>query len=216
MSVYRELRDLNQALWEQVVTHPFVEEMGADTLPLEKFKRYFLQDYLFVRDFTRLLALAVAKAPDFPTARRLAAFLAGVLDGEEGLFRRSFREWGLSESQYADTRPAAATKAMGDLLTRVAYEGSFAEILTVLVVTEGTYLDWASRLVETGQVPGSGVAREWVEIHSNADFRDFVEWLFGSLDNMPLTEAEHSSVEELFAVTLRCELAFFEMGYRGE
>jgi thiaminase/transcriptional activator TenA len=215
MSVYHELRGLNQALWEQVVTHPFVEEMGADTLPLKKFQRYFVQDYVFVRDFTRLLALAVAKAPDFPTARRLAAFLAGVLDGEEGLFQRSFRKWGLRESQYADTQPATATRAMGDLLTRVAYEGSFAEILTVLVVTEGTYLDWASRLVEAGRV-GSGVAREWVGIHSNADFRDFVEWLFETLEEMPMTDAERSSVEDLFGVTLSYELAFFEMGYRDE
>ena len=103
MSLYRELRSRNQALWEQVVTHPFVEEMGADTLPLEKFQRYFLQDYLFLRDFTRLLALGVAKAPDFSTSRRLARFLAGILDGEEGLFRRSFREWGLTETQYTST-----------------------------------------------------------------------------------------------------------------
>ena len=215
MSLYRELRSGNQALWEQVVTHPFVGELGADTLPLEKFQRYFLQDYLFVRDSTRLLALGVAKAPDFSTSRRLASFLAGVLDGEEGLFRRSFQEWGLTEAQYTSTAPAATARALGNLMTRVAYEGSFAEILTVLVVSEGTYLEWASRLVGAGRVPRTEVYREWVEIHSNAGFRAFVEWLFESFD-ATTTEAERARVEELFEVTLGYELAFFELGYRGE
>jgi thiaminase/transcriptional activator TenA len=212
MSLYNELRSRNQAVWEQVVTHSFVEELGADTLPMEKFQRYFLQDYLFVRDFTRLLALGVAKAPDFSAARRLAGFLAGVLDGEESLFRRSFQEWGLTEAQYTSTSPAVTTRAMGNLMARVAYEGSFTEILTVLVVTEGTYLEWASRLVEAGREPRTGVYREWVEIHSNADFRRFVEWLFERLD--ATTEAERGRVEELFEVTLGYELAFFDLSYQ--
>ena len=152
MSLTQELRQRHHDLWERMTTHPFVQELGADTLPLEKFQRYFLQDYLFLRDFTGLLALGVAKAPDMESARRLAQFLAEVLQGEEQLFRGSFREWALRPEQYARPEPAPVAASFGNLMTRVAYEGSFAEILTLLVVSEWGYLDWATRLAQAGRL----------------------------------------------------------------
>ena len=216
MSLTQELRARHGRLWERTVTHPFVQELGADTLALERFQRYFLQDYVFLRDFCTLLALGVAKAPDLDGARRLAVFLAGVLQGEEQLFRRTFHEWGLKPEQYARPEPLPAATAFGNLMTRVAYEGSFAELLTVLVVTEWSYLDWATRLVQAGRRPSTRVYWDWIEIHSNAEFRDFVEWLVRLLDDTPLGEGQRSRVEELFQTTLRCELAFWEMGFHGE
>ena len=199
-----------------MATHPFLQELGADTLPLEKFQRYFLQDYVFLRDFTGLLALGVAKAPDLEAARRLAQFLAEVLQGEEQLFRGSFREWALRPEQYARPEPTPVAAAFGNLMTRVAYEGSFAEILTLLVVSEWAYLDWATRLAQAGRLPETPVYRAWIDIHSNDGFRDFVQWLRQSLDGIPLAGEQRQRVEELFHTTLRYEVAFWEMGYRGE
>ena len=34
-----DLRHANHDLWERMVSHPFVREMGDGSLPLEKFKR---------------------------------------------------------------------------------------------------------------------------------------------------------------------------------
>ena len=213
MSLTEELRERHHDLWERMVTHPFVQELGSDTLPLEKFQRYFLQDYFFLGDFRTLLALAVAKAPDMDTARRLAEFLAEVLQGEEQLFRRSFQEWGLRPEQYARPDPTPVTIAFGNLMARVAYEGSFAEILAVLVVSEQAYLDWATRLAQPGRLPKTPVYREWIEIHSSDGFRDFVGWLAESLDAAPLAEEQERRVGELFHTTLLYEVAFWEMGY---
>ena len=62
-----------------MVNHPFVVEMGDGTLPVEKFKRYFLQDYVFVSDLVAMTAMGVAKAPDFKGANVLNQFLSGIL-----------------------------------------------------------------------------------------------------------------------------------------
>ena len=216
MTLNQELRKHHHDLWERMATHPFVQEMAADTLPLDKFQRYFLQDYLFLRNFTTLLALGVAKAPRVDAARRLAKFLAAILQGEEELFRGSFRDWGLAAEDYSRAEITPTATAFGDLMTRVAYEGSFPEILTVLVVTEWAYLDWATRLIEAESLPSTPVYRAWTEIHSNDDFRDFVHWLILSLDECQPTDEQRQRIEELFHTTLRYELAFWEMGYRGE
>ncbi|MFP3320898.1 MAG: TenA family protein, partial [Acidilobus sp.] len=50
-------------IWEEIHRHPFVVELYAGRLPLERFRYYLLQDYSYIVNLTRALALAAAKAP---------------------------------------------------------------------------------------------------------------------------------------------------------
>ena len=56
------LRDRASGIWEMEHQHPFVVELGDGTLPLQKFQWYMRQDYLFLIDFSRVIAMAVVKA----------------------------------------------------------------------------------------------------------------------------------------------------------
>ena len=152
MSLTQELRAANVELWERMVTHPFVEEMGDGTLPPEKFRRYFLQDYVFVKDLVPMIALGAAKAPSIEDGYPLVKFLA-ALGPENDLFQRAFAELGASEAEYSAASATPSTQAFGDFIMRTALQGQFIDIITILYVTEGTYLDWATRLLEAGRRP---------------------------------------------------------------
>ena len=212
MGLSADLRQKHSTLWERMVSHPFVRELGDDTLPLEKFRLYFLQDYLFLKDFSVLLALGVAKAPDFEAARRLAAFLNTALQGEEALFLRTFQEWGLSPEAYTRPQPLPTALAYGDFIRRLAYEGPFAHILALLLVSEWTYWDWATRLVRAGKAPRTPAYKNWIDIHASQELGAFVGWLQTRLDALPPTPG----LAEVFHTALRYEYLFWEMAYRGE
>ena len=48
---------------------------------------------------------------------------------------------------------------------RTALQGQFIDIMTILYVTEGTYLDWATRLLEAGRRPDTPkIYAEWIDI----------------------------------------------------
>ncbi|KAK2759426.1 hypothetical protein FQN54_002904 [Arachnomyces sp. PD_36] len=49
------------AVWERFTRHKFVAGLGDGTLPLEKFKGYLIQDYLYLIHFARSNALAAYK-----------------------------------------------------------------------------------------------------------------------------------------------------------
>ncbi|KAI0022019.1 Phosphomethylpyrimidine kinase-domain-containing protein [Xylariomycetidae sp. FL0641] len=49
-------------VWHTFINHPFVEAMGNGALPLESFKGYLIQDYLYLVHFARANALASYKA----------------------------------------------------------------------------------------------------------------------------------------------------------
>ncbi|KAF7543062.1 hypothetical protein G7046_g10068 [Stylonectria norvegica] len=51
-------------VWTKFVHHPFVMAMGDGTLPLESFKGYIIQDYIYLLHFSRANALAAYKAQD--------------------------------------------------------------------------------------------------------------------------------------------------------
>ena len=213
VSLTNGLRQKHHDLWHRMVTHPFVTEMGDGTLPVEKFKTYFLQDYVFVRDLVSMTALGISKAPDFEGANVLNRFLTGILDPENDLFVRAFREMGVSEQDYSAAEASPSTQAFGDFIMRTGLEGDFDDIATVLYVTEGTYLDWGARLIEQGSRPHNWIYREWIEIHGPQVLGEFVAWLENHLDRIG---GGLPRIERVFHAALRYEYLFWEAVYRGE
>jgi thiaminase/transcriptional activator TenA len=197
-----------------MVTHPFVCEMAEGTLPVAAFRRYFLQDYVFVNDLVAMTALGMAKAPDLTAANYLNQFLTGILNPENDLFVRAFQELGASEAEYASASANPTTQAFGDYLMRVGLEGTFEDVLMLLYVTEGTYLDWGTRLLEAGKRPDHPVYREWIELHGPAVLGDLVGWIGEHLDHEDL-EHRRARLEQIFRTALRYEYLFWEAAYHG-
>ena len=215
MGLTGELQQKHKDLWHKMVYHPFVVEMGDGTLPVEKFRRYFLQDYVFVNDLVAMTAMGIAKAPDFTGANMLNQFLVGILNPENDLFVRAFKELGASEEDYASASASPTTQAFGDFLVRTGLDGSFDDIITVLYVTEGTYLDWGTRLLKEGKRPENPVYREWIDLHGPDVLGELVAWLGEYLDQADIG-TRRSRIERIFLTALRYEYKFWESAYSGE
>ena len=212
MSFTQELRARYDHLWFRLVIHPFVIELGDGTLPPAKFRDYLLQDYVFVKDLVALIALGISKAPDFDAANRLNRFLSDILNPENDLFVRAFGELGVSEETLSSTTASPTMQGFGDFLLRAGLEGDFGDILTVLYVTEATYLDWATRLIQDGKRPANGLYREWIDIHGPDVLGDLVSWMGHRLDG----EGRTARRDHLFLTALRYEYMFWESVYHGE
>ncbi|MFQ6030312.1 MAG: TenA family protein, partial [Dehalococcoidia bacterium] len=167
MGLSDELKSGVGPLWERVVTHPFVLELGDGTLPQETFDIYFDQDYLFLKDWSILLCQAAAKAPDFDAARQIVSFLHLGLGGEESLFQQAFRERGISREQVTKLEYRPTTFNYSGYLRTQAYEGNFLQVVGVLLAVEWPYLDWAVRLEEAGKRPDNHYYKTWIDIHTS-------------------------------------------------
>ncbi len=213
MTLTVDLKEKYSGLWANMVHHPFVNEMGIGTLPPEKFRRYFLHDYVFVKDLVTMSGQAVAKAPDMESASVFNNFLVGILDPENDLFVRAFKEFGASSEEYSSVGANPTTQAFGDFVVRTAVEGTFDDIALVLFVTEGTYLDWGSRLLKEGANPDSPTYREWIYLHSPEVLGSLVRWLEAYINHS--TSMDRLRADYLFKTTLRYEYLFWEAAYSG-
>ncbi len=214
MTNVEALKSEHAGLWEAATHHPFIEELGDGSLPIEKFRRYFIQDYVFVNDLSKVLGVAEAKAPDIAAARPLAEFQSGLMGAEDALFLGAFKSLGIAENEWRTATPLPTTAAFGDFLVRTAYEGAFEDVCAALAVTEGVYMDWGQRLSDSGIEPANEFYREWISLHTEEVLGPFVRFVGGVVDAAPA--AASSRLSSVFERTLRYEIKFWEMAYTGE
>jgi thiaminase/transcriptional activator TenA len=206
------LRGASEPTWSQAVGHRFVTELFAGTISDKVMAGYLIQDHRFLDSFLTLLGAAIATTDSFEARLRFGRFV-GMVSGEENTyFLRAFETLGVTEKERAeapDTKPTAGFKA---IMLEAAATRSYAATLSVLNVAEWLYLDWAGKGPKP--LPANFVHAEWITLHDNPDFRDFVAFLRAELDRVGPAEPDVSKDFFLRAVAL--ERAFFDAAYEGE
>ncbi|MFQ5893405.1 MAG: thiaminase II, partial [Nitrospinota bacterium] len=82
MSFAAHLRSLAEPIWAAELEHPFVTGLGDGSLPVERFRFYLAQDYLFLLAYCQVFAQAVARSPDEATMSHFARLLDATLHTE--------------------------------------------------------------------------------------------------------------------------------------
>jgi thiaminase/transcriptional activator TenA len=107
MRFSEQLRRAAAEVWEAQHEHPFVGGIADGRLDPDRFRFYICQDYLFLIDYGRLLALACARAPRLALMERFADLAQSTLRTEMELHRAYAAEWGISLAQLEAERPPA-------------------------------------------------------------------------------------------------------------
>lgn len=211
-----QLRQASLDDWNACVNHRFVHELFAGSLDDQVLRHYLVQDYQFIDRFVALLGAAIASADAFAPRVRLSQFAAMITSDENTYFLRSFDVLGVAQSQRLQPALTPPTLAFRECMQEAARSQSYANCLAVLAVAEGLYLDWADPRVLAGQaLPPRFEHSEWIALHANDFFRDFVGWLRSELDRVGpgLKPAERQEAGRYFAQAVRLERAFFDHVY---
>src|SRR5215467_11173005 len=137
------LRAASEPGWSHAVAHRFVKELFTGTVPDVVMARYLIQDHRFLDSFLLLLGAALAGADTFEARLRFGRFIGMASSDENTYFLRAFAALGVTEERAADP-DAEATAGFKAIMREAAETRSYAAALSVLVVTEWLYIDWAS------------------------------------------------------------------------
>jgi thiaminase (transcriptional activator TenA) len=211
-----ELRRAADAVWQAQHDHPFVRGVADGTLPVERFARYVRQDYLFLIDYGRLLALGAARAPDLDTMRRFADLTQAILGEEMELHRGFAREFGIAEAELEAEDPAPVTRAYTDFLLRTAALGDFGELAAALLPCMWGYAEIGARLALGPEPPDARYAK-WIATYADPEFGALAAWCRGLVDGLAAEtgEAGRERMRRAFVVCSEHELAFWDVGLGG-
>jgi thiaminase/transcriptional activator TenA len=209
-----EARAAAAALWEAQHAHPFVRGIGDGTLDLERFGFWIRQDYLFLKEYVRVLALGAAKAPDLDTMARFAALAHETAGTEMDLHRGYAAEFGITPAQLEAEQPAPATASYTDFLLRCATLGSYAELLAALLPCMWGFAEIGARLAR-GPRPADPRHAAWIDLYASEEFQELAAWCRGAYDAAAadLGDRGRRRLVELFVDSSRHELAFWEAAW---
>jgi thiaminase/transcriptional activator TenA len=189
-----------------------VRGIGDGSLDLDRFRRWLKQDYLFLVEYCRLIALAAARAPELPTLRRFAELLQATAGTEMDLHRSYAAELGVGVEELESEPMAPVTRAYTDFLIRTAATADFAELASALLPCMWGYSEIGLRLA-AGPRPPEPRYQRWIEAYADPEFARLAGWCRELVDGLGAEAGRTGRVRmrEAFLVSSRYELAFWDV-----
>jgi len=218
MSFTAYLRDQADHLWEREHTHPFVVGIGKGTLPIEMFQYYLKQDYIFLVEFSRAIAIAAAKAPSLEDMGKFAELLDETLNNEMDLHLSYCGDFGLTKGDILATPPSPTTDGYTKHLLEVAYSGSALHAATAILPCSWGYSEIGKALFALGLPKNAPLYSRWIEMYNSDEFAELAGWLRSFIDRevRDMPAKVRSSLEEIFLKSSEHEYRFWDAAYRLE
>jgi thiaminase/transcriptional activator TenA len=218
MSFSDTLRETATSIWDKILEHPFLREMAAGTLPTEKYVFYIKQDYLYLKEFSRCISLAVSKAEKVELMSTLSGLMNGCLTYEMNMLRSHLMELGLRPDDVQMIQMAPTNYGYTRHMLHVAYSGSVGENLAALLPCMWTYQVIGEKLWITKADKLEGYYSDWIRSYRSGEYRQLVDKYKSMIDDCEkdASTTERAAMTRLFMTSSRYEYMFWDMAYNME
>ena len=208
-----QIRQHTDAIWQAIYTHPFIQEVGHGTLTRAAFEFFIRQDYLYLKDFAKVLCLGGAKADNLETLAMFAEHAATVVQVERTFHSNFALQLGLTAAALEATPAAPVTRAYTRHLLTVAYSGTLAETVAAVLPCYWIYWEVGKRLNQT--IPDDPIYAAWIQAYANPAFGTHVEQQLALIDRLALqaSEQERQHMIDHFTHSCRYEFLFWDQAY---
>ena len=218
MTLFERFQEAAAPIRERILAHPFVRGLGDGTLTGDRYQFYLRQDYRFLIEYCRVLALAVARADDLAVASRLADVLNATVNTEMDLHREACWTAGISPEALEDTVPAPATAAYTNHLRLAAETGDLPAILAAILPCAHGYYDIASHLRASGLPEGQPLYANWIRMYTSDEYAAMAKWMAGLLDRIgeDVPPSRAAALRDVYLASERYEYLFWDAAWRME
>ena len=201
-----------------ILAHPFLTGIGDGSLDVEKFKFYVRQDYLYLVEYSRVLALASARAPDLDTQGWFARLLHETLNTEMELHRSYCARFGISARELEETQAAPTTVAYTNFLLKVAHQGTYPELAASFLPCQWGYWEIGDHLHRRGEPDQAPLYAEWIGMYISPEYKALADWARSLADGLAqgADAREVARMEQAYLTSLRYEYLFWDMAYKME
>ena len=157
-------------IWEAHVKHPFVEHVGNGSLPLQGFKAYLIQDYLFLVQYARTLALGAYKAKKTEDLFDAARYIKH-LQVETEMHMAYCSEFGLSIDEIESCEEHSACTAYTRYLLEVGHCDDWIALQVALIPCMIGYKAIGKHLLEsTSTIRAGNRYWKWIENYAGDEY----------------------------------------------
>ncbi|MFS8900005.1 thiaminase II [Synechococcus sp. H60.2] len=201
-----------EPIYQQILDHPFNQELAAGSLSRQRFQFYLQQDALYLTDFARALALIGARSEGAERVVSFLNFALGAIVAERSLHESYFRLYDIQpETTYAPacfayTRFLLASAALDP------YEVAMAAVLPCFWI----YREVGSAIYRTAKP--NNPYQQWIDTYAGEEFAQVVQQALAITDSLAAqtTAAMREKMTAAFVAASRLEWLFWDSAYRLE
>ena len=215
VTVSEALHQAAAPVWEKCLNHPFVTGIGDGSLPVEKFRYFMLQDYLYLFDYARVFALGVVKARDPELMRTFAANVEAILNGEMKIHRAYMARLGITEEQVFAVQPALDNLSYTHYMLSVANTGTPVEIVASILACSWSYAEIGQALAKLPGAMEHPFYGEWVRSYAGEEYAAMNQGLIDLMNHLAenVSDEQLEHLKEIFVNCSRYELGFWDMAW---
>ena len=169
--------------WSEYTDHKFLSDLVSNKLPDKNFKKYLVQDYIFLQQFLKILALSVYKSNSFEEINRSVNFIKGI-DHEIKLHVSYCKKWKISLRSLNNIKVERANSAYTDHVLSVGKNGNNLDIFSSLSPCIIGYGEIGFKLSKIKNWKKSKYS-SWIKMYSSKEYQqvakdniDYLDILF--------------------------------------
>ncbi len=219
MSTMATLLTKSQPIWNQYYTHPFVLGMQNGTLDKARFRKYMIQDYLYLVDYTKTFALGVAKAQTIPLMQLFASSIHTLTHTEMDIHRGYMGSLAITQAEIDATVPALVNVSYTSYMVRQGYEGGVADVLASILSCAHSYgLIAKSMVANRPDCLNDPLYGDWIRGYASDEYAEKNQNLMDILDQLTqdYTPAQLAHLETIFINCSQYELSFWDAAWEGQ
>lgn len=201
--------------WQAYVNHDFIRQLAAGTLPESAFRRYLVQDYLFLIHFARAYALLAYKLRTLPEIRAAVVSLETIVR-ELPMHVAYCAQWGLREEDMACEPEANETLTYTRYVLDVGQSGDVLDLLVALIPCVAGYAEIGQRLRDDpATVLAGNPYADWIVHYYDGDYLSGARAAIDQLERVGQArgaERRFNALSAIFTTATRLESAFWQMG----
>lgn len=192
--------------------HPFVRGIADGTLPLETFKFYMLQDAYYLKHYTKVLALAAAKATTDEDVQYFLQKAQFIHEAELELHRKTFKDLAVTPEEIEQFEVAPAAYNYVSHMYQTVFTGDVAEAFAAIFPCPWLYQEIGQQLKQA--TPAEPLYQEWIALYASEDMKETIAQQQKMMNRLALAQPEKENIFSAhFKKSCYYEWQFWEMAW---
>lgn len=203
--------------YESYLAHPFVKGIGEGTLSRDRFKKYLIQDSLYLKDYGKVYASAFLLVDRIEDLQFLHSCIGVVVSDETNMHTQYLMDYGLDVYKVDNDSVLPETRAYLDYMLSFVPTGNVKEIFMSALPCTLTYEFIGKELKESyKETLENNYYKAWIEAYAGKDFEVFSVESCRLLDRLceGISAEEEEHLIQIFLKACEHEMDFWEMSYR--
>ena len=197
-SIFDRLKQTCSNEWKDYCHHEFVERVGDGSLPLESFRLYLEQDYVFLIHFSRAWALAAYKSSSLRDMQWASEILHSTLNFEMDLHVRFSKQFGVTQSELETAPEYQENLAYTRYVLDKGQSGDLLDLYVALMPCVVGYAEIGVRLeLDYSSTLAQNPYREWVEMYAGEEYQALAIRSINNLERISVERGGNSRFEQL-------------------